>query len=401
MPVLPSPTGQPTAARPEAGPAVRIAPSGPFGLLLLAVLLALGPARVGPSTGVGTAFTAGLLAAAATFAVLTAVEVLTARTARRLGLATGVVVVAAAGPAMRDAEAPRSSEQARRLGRSKPMLSAAGTAVVLLSAVAALGAGWTPLATALAGAALLTFALTALELLPAPGRAGGLLLLSRHWRRTDRSTAERAVARAGIRTGWTLVLAGLVSVLALGPAGLWFPVVGWLVLIQSRFEQGQALLRAATAAVPAAAAMTPGAPEVTGWHTVDVVLRDVVPGGPERSPYDVLPLRRFDGSLSAVLVRDLFGVPGDDRDLRRAQDLAHPVVLLAPHDPVEKLLTDPHVAQPPLGLVVEDGVDSAVLGVIGPAELSRLLAGAAAATGRGASGTGFPPPQAGRSVWDR
>lgn len=362
------PTNEPTAQ-----PSVTLSASAPLGLVLLALLLALGPAgRFDPALGAGTAFAAGLMAATATFAALTLAEIATGWRARHLGLAAGAVVVSGWGPSSPQAEAARTWPQARSLGIVKPLATAGAGLGLLVLAAAALGAGWSPLAAALGGAALLVGALALLDLLPAPGRSGGLLVLARAWKRNDRIAGERAVARQGIRTGWALVALGFAAILVIGPAGLWFSLVGWLTLLASRVEQARTSLRSATAQVPARAAMTPGAPEVAGWHTVDVVLAEIGP-----TPHQVLPMRRFDGSLDVVLPADLYAVPGDDRDVRRAQDLARPAVLLAPDEPVGRLLGGGGSAghHPPIGLVVDQG---RVLGVVGPIELARVLAGGAA-----------------------
>jgi hypothetical protein len=163
-----------------------------------------------------------------------------------------------------------------------------------------------------------------------------------------------------------LIAAGLVIVAFLGLAGLWIALVGWLTLLHSRFERIRPGLRSATSQVPSRAVMTPGVPEVAGWHTVETALGEL-----GNTPYPVVPLRRFDGSLQAVLPAELFAVPPDDRDLRRAQDLARPAVLLAPTDSVERLIEQGSGAAAPLGIVVEDG---RVLGIIGPVELARVVA---------------------------
>lgn len=368
---------QPPVRPDDAGagsPGVRISGGAPLGVLLLGLLLTLGPAsRPDAVVEPAALFVAGILGAGAVFAALTVAEVLTGWRARRLGLTTGTVVVGGWGPALTGAEAPRDARQARALGRTKPLVTVAGGLALLLGAAAALGAGWAPLAASLLGAALLVTALGVLDLLPGPGRSGGLLVLARAWRRGDRSAAELAVARSGVRTGWVLVVAGLVAILLVGLPGLWISLVGWLTLLHSRLEQARAGLAASTASVPARDVMTVGAPEVQGWRTAESLLAEL--GG---SPHQVLPLRRFDGSLQVLLVSDLYAVPADDRDLRRVQDLARPAVVLAPDDPVRRLLDAPAVPGPaglpvaPFGLVV---VDEHVLGVVGPAELAR--AGAA------------------------
>src|ERR1700710_2470808 len=210
MPVLPPSSRKVAEASSPTGPrpptVVSVGPGAGLGVLVLGLLLALGPAARMDSTAGGAALlVAGILAARAAFAPLARVEVGVARLPRRLGLSSGPVVVRAWGPAIRDAETPRSWQQARRLGRSKPLGTFGAGMLLLVLAAAAAGVGWTPLAATLAGAALLTVALALLDLLPGPGRSGGLLVLARAWRRSDRRTADRALARIGVRTGWSLM----------------------------------------------------------------------------------------------------------------------------------------------------------------------------------------------------
>jgi hypothetical protein len=347
---------------------VTISAGAPLGLLLLAMLLAFGPARR-PDTTLdgGTVFAAGLLAAGATYAALTLAELATRWRTRRLGLRADAVVVSAWGPSIPDAETPHTWQQARSLGRFKPLATLGSAGILLLLAVAALGAGWSPLAAALAGAASLAGALAVLDLLPGPARSGGLLVQARAWRRGDRGAGDVAVARTGIVTGWMLIGTGLVVVTFLGLAGLWIALVGWLTLLHSRFERVRAGLRSATAQLPSSAVMTSGVPEVAGWHTVETALTEL-----GNTPFPVVPLRRFDGTLQAVAPADLFAVPPDDRDLRRAQDLARPAVLLAPSDSLEHLLEQGAGTATPLGIVVEN---ARVVGIVGPVELARVVAG--------------------------
>ena len=69
------------------------------------------------------------------------------------------------------------------------------------------------------------------------------------------------------------------------------------------------------------------------------------------------------------------------------------MVLLAPDEPVERLLDEVSGSGVPIGLVVDD---QRVLGVLGPAELARVLSGSPAPTGNP-----FHPPEPRRSVRDR
>src|SRR4051794_6889636 len=322
-----SPTGE-KRERSVPAPAgdVRFAPSAALGVAVLALLLAFGPVSgVAGGTAAGTAFLAGLIGAALVFTGLTAAERLLARRMRRLGLGEPTVLVNGWGPTLQNAPAPRSWQQARVLATTRPAaLAAAAAALALLAAVAG-AASLPPLAAALGAAGVVTLAMLVLDLLPGPARSGGLLVLARAWRRRDRLSAEVAVARSGMRSGWVLIAAGLAAVFAVGPIGLWLGLLGWLLLVTSRVAASRATFRQAAAAVPGAAAMSTGVPEVPGWRSVAAVLDEVVL--PARR--QVFPVRTFDGRAdSVVLLADLAAVPADDRDLRRAQDVARPAASL-------------------------------------------------------------------------
>ena len=143
-------------------------------------------------------------------------------------------------------------------------------------------------------------------------------------------------------------------------------------------------------------------PEVPGWRTVGSALDEIVlPAGRQ-----VFPIRRFDGTVSeVVLLADLVAVPADDRDLKRAQDLARPAVALRVHDSVDRLVpaaaavstgpasygvvlaeAGPGGPNGPDGLA-EGGDSPQVLGVIGPEEITRAMALAASLPSSDGGGT--------------
>jgi hypothetical protein len=369
-------------------------------------VFALGPVGAALDAGSDTrattaAVVAGLFGAVAAFAALTLGELAAARRARRLGLTPGVVRVSGWGPTSVGAEPPQTWEQARALGRVKPAGIAGGALGVLAAAGLAAGAGWTPLAAALLAAALLSAALAVFDLVPGPGRSGGLLVQARGWRRQGRAAGDALLAQAGVRSGWALILAGFAVMLFLGFVGFWLVVVGWLTLMTGRVEQVRARMTSATANVTAAEAMSPGVPEAPGWRTVGSVLDEIAL--PSRR--QVFPLRRFDGTVTeVVLLADLAAVPADDRDLKRAQDLARPAVVLRPHESVDRLVPAAAALPSGFGVVVGDpdgpaapGAPTEVLGVIGPEDITRAMALAAARNGSDGSGSasGWMPPNGG------
>ncbi len=392
----------PSTARPGGSGSVALAPSAPIGVLVLGLVFALGPVRASlDAVGATAVVFAGLLGAAAAFAALTLGELATARRAGRLGLTPGVVRVSGWGPMATGAQPPQTWQQARSLGLVKPAATAGAALGVLALAGLAAGAAWTPLAAALLAGALLTAALVVFDLIPGPGRSGGLLIQARGWRRSGRAAGDALLAKAGIRSGWALLIAGFVAIMFVGFVGFWLVLVGWLTLMSGRVEQMRARLTSATSEVSAAEAMSPGVPEVPGWQSVGSVLDEIVL--PARR--QVFPLRRFDGSVTeVVLLADLAGVPADDRDLKRAQDLARPAAVLRPHESVDQLVQGAWAGSTGpagFGVVVADDViggagSAQVIGVIGPEEITRATAVAAARSD--SPDAGWIPPNGGGSM---
>ncbi len=224
-----------------------------------------------------------------------------------------------------------------------------------------------------------TFALlvTIVDALPSPRSAGGRMIAARVLRRTgSRERAERAVARAGVATGWTLILAGAVGVFLVGFVALWAALLGWLALGTSRMAQSQQRAQAAFAGLVARDVMTPAPPALSSWSTVDDALDDVV-----------LPARRavfgvvdFDGALAGVaLLRDLAAVPMDDRDLARVNRVVVPLAMVATAEATDPLADLPArlIERPAAGCVVvvdrSDEGGPRMIGTVGPVELSQAI----------------------------
>jgi hypothetical protein len=272
------------------------------------------------------------------------------------------------------ADAVRAEARMARAGLAVTAL--AGAVLVVLGVLSPGGT------LALAGQVALwvgTFALliTAVDALPSPRSAGGRLIADRVLRRTgSRDRAERAVARAGVISGWTLIVIGAAGVFLVGFVALWAALLGWMALGASRLAQSQQRAQAALAGLTARDVMTPAPPTLSSWSTVDDALRDVV-----------LPSRRalfgiadFDGSLAGVaLLRDLAAVPMDDRGIARVNRVLVPLSMVATAAPGDPLAELPArlVERPAAGcvVVVEPAGDGGVrmIGTVGPVELSQAI----------------------------
>ncbi|MCK9924744.1 peptidase M50 [Frankia sp. AgPm24] len=289
------------------------------------------------------------------------------------GRGVGLVDPAAAeGDA--DAEAIRVEARLARAGLGTTALAGA-----LLVVVGVFLPGGT---TALAAQVALwvgTFALllTFVEVLPSPRSAGGRLVADRVLRRTgSRANAERAAARAGVLSGWALIAAGTAGVFLVGFVALWAVLLGWLALGASRLAQAQQRTAAALVGLTARDVMAPAAPTLSAWTSVDDALREVVL--PSRQ--GVFGVADFAGGLAGVaLLRDLAGVPMDDRGLTRVNRVLVPLSAVATAAPADDLATLPaRLAERPAAgcvIVIEPAADGSVhmVGTVGPSEFGRAL----------------------------
>jgi hypothetical protein len=213
---------------------------------------------------------------------------------------------------------------------------------------------------------------TLAELLPRPGAPGGQLIAARAWRRTgDRSAAELATARAGVRAGWTVgIVAGLATVL-LSPLAIWLLPVAFITVLTSRAALAGATLRHQVSSVSVRDVMTPAPPSTLAWSTVDSALAALPTIGP-RPP--ALMVQDVDGVWAGVVpVPVLLAVPGDDRDTARVRQImvARDQIATVPLTATVEEALDQLTARPMAGLVlVMDELQ--VAGLLTAFDIARL-----------------------------
>jgi len=206
----------------------------------------------------------------------------------------------------------------------------AAAAAVTLSA---LGAGLLPVAVAVA-AAWINGLLAVANLVPGAGLDGGRIVRALAWARSgDPTRAGLIAARFGQVSGAILTAAG-VSALAFGYlAGLWFALVGLLMVWASRAEASQVRTSAALAGVRVRDILPPDgglAPTARGWQLVGAFLDNEGSEGLAHTAATAYPVRDFDGQLSGlVTLTQLLSVPADRRDATRLSQVATPVAYLA------------------------------------------------------------------------
>ncbi len=332
------------------------------GAYLLGVLAAGFAAFTLPALDPGRSL-AGYLAAAAGVVVvllasMVAHELAHSIMARRYGLSVPVTVGLSGGVRHGRARRPGSAAEQELPGPgAQGQVAAAGPLTSLLlglasaaAAVAAslLGAGLLVAAVA-AAAAWVNGLLAVANLVPGAGLDGGRIVRALAWARSgDPTRAGLTAARFGQVSGAILVAAG-VTALALGHlTGLWFGLMGLLMVGASRAEASQsAHLGGAGRSVRVRDILPPDGglgPTARGWQTVQDFLGDDSLGRdslgrdlPGRDGADRLaghgptayPVRDFDGQLSGlVTLAQLLAVPENRRDAARLSQVATPVAYL-------------------------------------------------------------------------
>jgi Zn-dependent protease len=300
---------------------------------------------------------AGYLAAAAGVVVvllasMVAHELAHSIMARRYGLSVPVTVGLFGGVRHGRARRPGSAAEQELPGPGAQWrVAAAGPVTSLLlglasaaAAVAAplLGAGLLVVAVA-AAAAWVNGLLAVANLVPGAGLDGGRIVRALAWARSgDPTRGGLIAARFGQVSGSILVAAG-VTALALGHlTGLWFGLMGLLMVGASRAEASQVRTSAALAGVRVRDILPPDGglgPTARGWQTVQDFLGEDSLGrdslgrdGADRLARDgaaAYPVRDFDGQLSGlVTLTQLLAVPENRRGAARLSQVATPAACL-------------------------------------------------------------------------
>ncbi len=273
--------------------------------------------------------------------------------ARRYGLRVPATVGFFGGLRHGRAYRPGSaSELQLPTARAQWRVAAAGPLISLLLGVlgvatavtlSALGAGLLPVAVASA-AVWINGLLAVANLVPGAGLDGGRIVRALAWARSgDPTRAGLIAARFGQVSGAILTAAG-VTALALGHvAGLWFGLMGLLMVAASRAEASQVRTSAALAGVRVRDILLPDGglgPTARGWQMVGAFLEDEGGEGLAHTAATAYPVRDFDGQLSGlVTLTQLLGVPAARRDTTRLSQVATPVAALA-STTLDEQLTD-------------------------------------------------------------
>ena len=219
--------------------------------------------------------------------------------------------------------------------------------------------------------AIATAVLAVFNLLPARPMDGGRILTALVWMRTkDQTRATMAAAQVSTVVGWLLVGRRRVAALRLRAfSGVWFALIGWIVVAASTADRRLALWRTALRGLRFRDVMGPPPPSIPAAMTV----RDLVLGqaDPARVPLHVV--KGAGGAVVGVLSTFDASRAAFTRPDTPVGDLAKPLDatgVAGPDDDVSEALSGGVLRLP---VLVQAG-DGSVVGQVGPDELSRWAA---------------------------
>lgn len=316
---------------------------------------------------------AALVAGVVFFLSLLAHEVAHAVVAMRYGLRVeGITLWLLGGVARIQGESPSPKAELRIAGVG-PLVSLLlavgfGLAALLLDVAGVTGLPLGVFAW-LAGINLL---LALFNVLPAAPLDGGRLLRAWLWRRHgDRVRATVTASRAGRAFGYVLVTLGLLEfLLGGGLGGLWLALIGVFLIGAASAEEQQAAVQGALGGLRARDVMSPDPTVVPEDITVDAFLDRYV----FAHRYSTFPVVDAVGRPSGlVTLNRVKHVPAGQRPVVRLREIACPlaeVPVVDADEPVADLLPRLTACTDGRALVLHDG---ALVGIISPSDLSRML----------------------------
>ncbi len=316
---------------------------------------------------------AGLIAAAVFFASLLAHEMAHAIVARTHGVAVeGITLWLFGGVAklLGEASDPKADVKIAAVG---PLVSLGLGATFGVLAVLGGSVGIERLVVGVLGwLAAINVMLALFNLIPAAPLDGGRILRGYLWRKSgDRHRAATTAARAGRSFGFMLIVAGLVSVLALpGIGGLWLAFIGWFISSAASAEEQHANLQQTLNDVRVTDVMTSDPVTAPAGISVAELLDDYV----LRARCSTFPIVDRDGVLTGlVTLNRIRPVPADRRARVSIDDVACPLSDVVQANPRDRLLDLLPVLtrSEDRRAVVVDGEH--VVGIVSPVDIARMV----------------------------
>ena len=223
--------------------------------------------------------------------------------------------------------------------------------------------------------AYLTFVNVALglfNLVPAFPLDGGRLLSSfLWWREGTRQRGVHDAVRVGRVFAYLMIGAGVLEAFFGGVAnGIWIAFLGWFLLSAAASEEQGSNIRTLLRAVPVSAAMSSPVVTLPDWVTVQQFLESVAPN----HSFTTYPVHEPAGKLTGVVrLSELVRLPADERATKHLIEVARPIAevpVTSPREDLSALLQriGPGIDQ--RVLVFDNG---ALVGILSPADVARVL----------------------------
>ena len=342
-----------------------------FGLLA-AWSLASGFETGLPGYGTATYWAVGVAVVVLFFGGLIIHELAHALVARRHGLEVETITLWILGGMAMLSKDPDTAKAEFQIAAAGPLASL-GVALLTFGGAAAVAAltDARVLISGLVWLAIATAVLAVFNLLPARPMDGGRILTALVWMRTkDQTRATMAAAQVSTVVGWLLVAAGAWLLFAFGAfSGVWFALIGWIVVTASTADRRLALWRTALRGLRFRDVMGPPPPSIPAAMTV----RDLVLGQASAARVPLHVVKGAGGAIVGVLSTFDASRAAFTRPDTPVGDLAKPLDasgVAGPDDDVSEALSGGALRLP---VLVQAG-DGSVVGQVGPDELSRWAA---------------------------
>ena len=366
-----------------------------WSVLVVVLLLAWGLAdgilpQSAPGHGAATYWVAGVLGAVLLLCSLMAHELAHAVVARREGVEVeGLTLWMFGGVASLRGEVPSPGADFRiaAVGPGVSLVLAGGFGIVW-RALDLLGAG--ALALGVSGwLATVNLVLAVFNLIPgAPLDGGRVLRAFLWWRRGDRTWAATTAASAGQGVAYVLVVIGVVALVAGDPVGgLWTMLIGSFVMVAARAEYTATVTERFLGGIPVREVMS--SPVETGSTQSSV--EAFVHGHVLHGRHSAYPVLGPGGSVEGlVTLQQLRAVPSDRWTSTHVGEVALPlsqIAVCAPADPLTGVLQRTTRESGGRALVLEEGH---LVGILTPADITRVLEARALLSSHGRRGDAFP-----------
>jgi Mg/Co/Ni transporter MgtE len=160
--------------------------------------------------------------------------------------------------------------------------------------------------------------------------------------------------------------------------GLWIAFLGWFLLSAAASEEAGTNVRTLLRSVPVSAAMTSPVVTLPDWVTVEQFLESVAPN----HHFTTYPIHEASGKLTGVVrLTDLVRLPPNERAVKHLIDVARPIAEVPVTTPREDLsaLIQRIGASIDQRVLVFDG--GALVGILSPADVARIMTARQAAAG--------------------